>query len=98
MHLLALCWLYANRTADALKRLEAILANTGQTLTRLGHHNYTLGPRPGLVNDREIARCLRHIREPLDLTTAPVLHCAPARPAPGARPRRSPQPRGARGR
>ena len=43
----------------------------------------------GLVNDREIARCLRHIREPLDLTTAPVLHCAPARPAPGARPRRS---------
>ena len=80
MHLLALSWLYANRTVDALKRLEAILANTGQTLTRLGHHNYTLGPRPGLVNDREIARCLRHIREPLDLTAAAVLHCALARP------------------
>jgi hypothetical protein len=64
------------RTVDALQRLEAGLANTGQILTRLGHHSYTLGPRPGLVNDREIARCLRHNREPLDLTDAAVLHCA----------------------
>ena len=29
MHLLALSW-YANRTVDTLKRLEAILANTGE--------------------------------------------------------------------
>jgi hypothetical protein len=65
-----------NRTVDALQRLEASLANTGQILTRLGHHSYTLGPRPGLVNDREIARCLRHNREPLDLTAAAVLHRA----------------------
>ena len=59
MHLLALSSLYANRTVDALQRLEASVANTGQILTRLGHHSYTLGPRPRLVNDREIARCLR---------------------------------------
>lgn len=69
-----------NRTIDALQRLEAILANTGQILTRLGHHRYTLGPRPGLVKDREIARCLRHNREPLDLTAAAVLHRALTRP------------------
>jgi len=65
-----------DRTVGALQRLEASLANTGQILTRLGHHSYTLGPRPGLVNDREIARCLRHNREPLDLTGAAVLHRA----------------------
>jgi hypothetical protein len=65
-----------DRTVDALQRLEASLANTGRVLTRLGHHSYTLGPRPGLVNDREIARCVRHHREPLDLTAAAVLHCA----------------------
>jgi len=34
----------------------------------------------GLVNDREIARCLRHDREPLDLTAAAVLHLALTRP------------------
>jgi hypothetical protein len=65
-----------DRTVGALQRLEAGLVNTGQILTRLGHHRYTLGPRPGLVNDREIARCLRHNREPLDLTAATVLHRA----------------------
>jgi hypothetical protein len=68
------------RTIDALQQLEASLANTGQILTRLGHHIYTLGPRPGLLNDREIARCLRHNSEPLDLTTAMVLHRALTRP------------------
>ena len=86
-----------NRTVDALQRLEASLANTGQILTRLGRHSYTLGPRPRLVNDRENARCLRRNREPLDLTAAAVLHRAHP-PAPRARPRSSPQPRGARGR
>jgi hypothetical protein len=65
-----------NRTVGALQRLEECLANTGQILTRLGHHSYTLGPRPGLLNDREIARCLRHNRDPLDLTAAAVLHRA----------------------
>jgi hypothetical protein len=65
-----------DRTVDALQRLEAGLANTGQIVTRLGHHRYTLGPRPGLVKDREIARCLRHNREPLDLTAAAILHRA----------------------
>jgi hypothetical protein len=69
-----------DRTVDALQRLAAGLANTGQVLTRLGHHSYTLGPRPGLVNDREIARCLRQDREPLDLTAAAVLHRALTRP------------------
>ena len=64
------------RNIDALQHLEASLAHTGQILTRLGHHSYTLGPRAGLVNDREIARCLRHSREPLDLTAAAVLHRA----------------------
>jgi hypothetical protein len=33
-----------------------------------------LGPRPGLLHNREIGRCLRHTRDPLDLTTAAVLH------------------------
>jgi hypothetical protein len=66
------------QTVCALQRLEASLANTGQILTRLGHHSYTLGPRPRLVTDREIARCLRHSREPLDLTAAAVLHNAAA--------------------
>ena len=77
-----------NRTVGALRRLEASLANTGQILTRLGHHSYTLGPRPGLVNDREIARCLRHNREPIDLTAAAVLHRALTRP-PEARARKA---------
>ena len=65
-----------DRTVDALKRLEASLANTGQILTRLGHHSSTLGPRAGLVNDREIARCLRHNREPW---TSPLPRCSTAR-------------------
>jgi hypothetical protein len=60
----------------ALQRLEVILANTGQILARLGHHSYALGPRPGLVNDRETTRCLRHNHEPVDLTAATVLHRA----------------------
>jgi hypothetical protein len=64
------------RTVGALQRLEASLANTGQILTGLGHHSYTLRPRPRLVKDREIARCQRHNREPLDLTAAAVLHRA----------------------
>jgi hypothetical protein len=38
------------------------------------------------LNDREIARCLRHNREPLDLTAAAVLHraltCSREDPAP----------------
>jgi hypothetical protein len=62
------------RTVDALEHLEAALANTGQTLTRIGHHHYTLGPRPGLLHNREIGRCLRHTLDPLDLTTAGLLH------------------------
>jgi hypothetical protein len=31
-----------DRTVDALQRLDESLANTGQILTRLGHHSYTL--------------------------------------------------------
>jgi hypothetical protein len=64
------------RTVDALEHLEAALANTGQTLTRIGHHDYMLRPRPGLLHNREIGRCLRHTRDPLDLTTAAILHRA----------------------
>lgn len=64
------------RTVEALQQLGASLGNTGQTLTRLGHHSYTLAPRPGLLNDREIARCRRHNRAPLDLDAAAVLHRA----------------------
>jgi hypothetical protein len=64
------------RTVDALQQLEAALADTGQILTRLGHHKYMLGPRPGLLHRREIARCLRHTRDPLDLPAAAVLHRA----------------------
>jgi chromosome segregation and condensation protein ScpB len=69
------------RTVDALQRLEESLADTGQILTRLGHHNYTLRPRLGLVTDREIARCLRHNRDPLDVTAAWVLYRALTRPS-----------------
>ena len=69
-----------NRTVGALRRLEASLANTGQILTRLGHHSYALGPRPRLVDDRQIARCLRHNHTPLDVTVAAVLHRALTRP------------------
>ena len=64
------------RTVDALQALDTSLANTGQTLTRLGHHTYTLGPRPELLDVREVARCLRHAREPLGLAAAIVLHRA----------------------
>ena len=64
------------RTVDALQQLEAAVANTGQILTRLGHHKYMLGPRPGLLHRREIARCLRHTRDPVDLITAMVPHRA----------------------
>src|SRR5450755_3996887 len=35
-----------------------------------------LRPRAGLLHNREIGRCLRHTCEPLDLTTAAVLHRA----------------------
>jgi hypothetical protein len=69
-----------NRTVGALQRLEANLANTGQILTRLGHHSYLLGPRPRLVDDRQIARCLRHDHKPLDVTAATVLHRVLTRP------------------
>ena len=65
-----------HRTVGALQRLEAGLANTGQILTRLGHHSYALGPRPRLVDDCQIARYLRHDHKPLDLTAAAVLHRA----------------------
>jgi len=64
------------RTVDALEHLEAALANTGQILARIGHHSYMLSPRPGLLHRREIARCLRHTRDPLDLPAAAVLHRA----------------------
>jgi hypothetical protein len=64
------------RTISALEHLEAVLENTGHALTRIGHHYYTLGPRAGLLHKREIGRCLRHTRDPLDLTTAAVLHRA----------------------
>jgi hypothetical protein len=64
------------RTIDALEHLEAALANTGQSLTRIGHHHYALRPRAGLLHNREIGRCLRHTRDPLDLSTAAVLHRA----------------------
>jgi hypothetical protein len=64
------------RTIDALQHLEVALANAGQTLTRIGHHHYKLGPRDGLLRDREIGRCLRHTRDPIDLPTAAVLHRA----------------------
>jgi hypothetical protein len=64
------------RTIDALEHLEVALANTGQTLTCIGHHHYTLRPRDGLLHDREIGRCLRHTRDPVDLPTAAVLHRA----------------------
>jgi hypothetical protein len=64
------------RTVDALQALDASLANTGQTLTRLGHHTYTLAPRPELLHAREIGRCLRHTSGPLDLAAAIVLHGA----------------------
>jgi hypothetical protein len=84
------------RTVDALEHLEAALANTGQTLTRIGHR-YMLGPRAGLLHNREIGRCLRHTRDPVDLTTATVLH-RPHLFARGPRPRRAQQPCRARGR
>jgi hypothetical protein len=64
------------RTIDALEHLEAALANTGQTLTRIGHHHYTLGPRAGLLDNRKVGRCLRHARDPLGLPAAAVLHRA----------------------
>jgi hypothetical protein len=64
------------RTIEALEHLEAALANTGQILARIGHHKYMLSPRAGLLHRREIARCLRHTRDPIDLTTAAVLHRA----------------------
>jgi hypothetical protein len=47
---------------------------------RLGHHTYALAPRPGIVDKRQIARCVRHDRKPLDLAAARVLHRALTRP------------------
>jgi hypothetical protein len=35
---------------------------------------------PRLVNDRQIARCLRHNHAPLDVTAAAVLHLVLTRP------------------
>ncbi len=69
-----------NRTVGALQRLEASLANTGRILTRLGHHSYALGPRPRLVDDRQIARCMRRNHTALDVTAAAVLHRGLTRP------------------
>ena len=47
------------QTTDALGRLQARLVNTGQTLQRAGHHTYTLAPRPAIVDEAQIGRCLR---------------------------------------
>jgi hypothetical protein len=64
------------RTIDALEHLEAALANTGQTLTRIGHHRYTLGPRAGLVHNRKsVAAC----GTPATLSTFPPPLCCTAR-------------------
>ncbi len=68
------------RTIDALRRLEANLAKTGQTVKRPGHHTYALAARPGIVTNAEIARCRRADRKPLDLAAASVLHRALTRP------------------
>jgi len=68
------------RTIDALRRLEANLATTGQTVERVGHHTYALAARPGIVTGAEVARCVRHDRKPLDLAAASVLHRALIRP------------------
>jgi hypothetical protein len=40
------------------------------------HHQYTLGPRAGLVHNGKVGRCLRHTRDPLDRPAAGVLHRA----------------------
>ena len=58
------------------EQLEAALANTAQTLTRIVHHHYTLEPRAGPVDNRKVGRCLRHARDPLGLPAAAVLHRA----------------------
>ncbi len=69
-----------DRTLGALRRLEASLANTGLTLKRIGHQTYVLAPRPRIVNERQIARCIRHDHKPLNATAAGVLHRALTRP------------------
>ena len=71
------------RTIDALEHLEAALANTGQILARIGHHSYMLSPRPGLLHHREIARCLRHTRDPLDLPAVKARCCTAPSPVRG---------------
>ena len=68
------------RTTDALNRLGARFATTGQTLQQLGHQTYALAPRPGIVDEAQIARCLRQHRQRLDPVSARVLHRALTRP------------------
>jgi hypothetical protein len=68
------------QTTDALGRLQARLVNTGQTLQQTGHHTYTLAPRPAIVDEAQIGRCLRQQRDSFDPVAARVLHRVLTRP------------------
>lgn len=66
------------RGVAAVDADETDLAATGAVEAR--HHSYTLEPRSRLVDDRQIARCLRHNHKALDVTAAAVLQGALTRP------------------
>jgi hypothetical protein len=63
-----------DRVLGAAARLEARLANTGQTLERHGHHTLALRARTRLIPHDAKARCHRQTPGPIDTATARILH------------------------
>lgn len=63
-----------DRVLAAAARLEARLANTGQTLERHGHHTLALRARAHLIPSGAQGRCHRQAPGAIDIATARVLH------------------------
>jgi hypothetical protein len=63
-----------DRVLAAAARLEARLANTGQTLERHGHHTLALRARTNLIPAGAKGRCHRQSSGPIDLATARMLY------------------------
>jgi hypothetical protein len=63
-----------DRVLAAAARLEARLANTGQTLDRHGHHTLALRTRANLIPHGAKGRCHRQAPGPIDVAAARALY------------------------
>ncbi len=82
------------RTIQALERLDARLANTGQMLRREGHHTSQLAPHEQLIDIGELARCSDTTDSP-SISTPPMPSTASSTPdVTSVSPQRSPAQQG----